>query len=43
MLYNFDLELIKKDKAFICDRGKNKMREYHKAEKSNPYRNRPIG
>ena len=41
-LYNFAVELIKKDKAFICEQEKTEMREYRKAGKPSPYRNRPI-
>ena len=41
-LYQFAVELIKKDKAFICEQEKNEMREYRKAGKPSPYRNRPI-
>ena len=41
-LYAFAVQLIKKDKAFVCQQTKAEMNEYRKSCISSPYRNRPI-
>ncbi len=41
-LYAFAIELIKKDKAFVCEQTKAEMNEARKAGLPSPYRNRPI-
>eukprot|EP01016_Furgasonia_blochmanni_P028774 TRINITY_DN3027_c0_g1_i1.p1 TRINITY_DN3027_c0_g1~~TRINITY_DN3027_c0_g1_i1.p1 ORF type:complete len:514 (-),score=174.75 TRINITY_DN3027_c0_g1_i1:218-1759(-) len=41
-LYDFAVELIKKDKAFVCQQTKAEMNEFRKLGKPSPYRNRPI-
>lgn len=41
-LYNCAVELIKKDKAFICHQSGDEMHEFRRAGRESPFRNRPI-
>jgi len=45
-LYNFAVELVKKEKAYVCDLSMDEIREYRGTltmpGKESPYRNRPV-
>lgn len=41
-LYEFAVQLIKKNKAFVCQQTKAEMNEYRKLGQPSPYRDRPI-
>jgi glutaminyl-tRNA synthetase len=45
-IYNYAIELIKKDKAYVCDLSASETREYRgtltEGGKNSPYRNRPV-
>eukprot|EP01118_Nematostelium_gracile_P007532 TRINITY_DN2457_c0_g1_i1.p1 TRINITY_DN2457_c0_g1~~TRINITY_DN2457_c0_g1_i1.p1 ORF type:complete len:812 (-),score=231.26 TRINITY_DN2457_c0_g1_i1:35-2194(-) len=41
-LFDLAIELIKRDKAYVCHQTKEEMREYKQLAKDSPYRNRPI-
>jgi glutaminyl-tRNA synthetase len=41
-IYNFAVQLIKKDKAYIDEQTPDEVHEYRKNCKPSPYRNRPI-
>ena len=41
-LYKFAVELIKKDKAYVCEESKAEMKEDRRLKRGSRFRNRPI-
>ena len=41
-LYNFAVQLIKKDKAFVCEQTKAEINEFRSKSLPSPHRNRPV-